>query len=282
MLQFLKNIFIGLLIGFGAILPGVSSGVFCVIFGIYDKLLNACSSIFKDFKKNFLYLLPFAIGGFLGIFLFGNLIKIIFFRYENICKFLFIGLILGSVPALFNSIKDIKANSKNHNFIVVNPKKNLFTIILPMLFSFILGVSMIFIEKSINFAAISDKISSNIYYLIFCGFIMSAGIIIPGVSNTLILMCLGIYSKYILAISTLNISFMLPLGIGIALGSLFFIKLINFLLKHYHTTTFSAIIGFTLGSVFILFPTFELSLNFAFSMLLILLGFIISYKFSKI
>lgn len=31
------NFIIGILIGFGAILPGVSSGVFCVIFGIYEN-----------------------------------------------------------------------------------------------------------------------------------------------------------------------------------------------------------------------------------------------------
>ncbi len=281
MAVFLKNIFIGLLIGFGAILPGVSSGVFCVIFGIYDKLLNACSSIFKNFKKNFLYLLPFAIGGFIGIFLFGNLIKIAFFRYENICKFLFIGLILGSLPALFTSIKN-DSSSKNHSFIVFNPRKSLFKVILPMLISFALGLSMIFIENKLDFALVSDKIANNVYYLIFCGFIMSAGIVIPGVSNTLILMCLGIYSQYIIAISNLNIAFILPLGIGILLGSLFFIKLIDFLLKNYHTSTFSSIIGFTLGSIFVLLPAFELSLSFFIGLILIVLGFTISYKLSKI
>ena len=39
-MKYFYNFLIGILIGFGAILPGVSSGVFCVIFGIYEKLLN--------------------------------------------------------------------------------------------------------------------------------------------------------------------------------------------------------------------------------------------------
>ena len=34
----IKDFIIGILLGSGAILPGISSGVLCVIFGIYDKL----------------------------------------------------------------------------------------------------------------------------------------------------------------------------------------------------------------------------------------------------
>ena len=35
------NIIKGIFIGAGAIVPGVSSGVLCVIFGIYEKLLDS-------------------------------------------------------------------------------------------------------------------------------------------------------------------------------------------------------------------------------------------------
>lgn len=69
------NFIIGILIGFGAILPGVSSGVFCVIFGIYEKLVDSVLNLFKDFKKNFAFLFPIGLGAFFGIVLFGNVIK---------------------------------------------------------------------------------------------------------------------------------------------------------------------------------------------------------------
>ena len=39
-MKYFYNFLIGILMGFGAILPGVSSGVFCVIFGIYEKQNN--------------------------------------------------------------------------------------------------------------------------------------------------------------------------------------------------------------------------------------------------
>lgn len=48
----------GILIGAGAILPGISSGVMCVIFGIYEKLLDSVLNFFKNPKKNLAFLLP--------------------------------------------------------------------------------------------------------------------------------------------------------------------------------------------------------------------------------
>ena len=40
LLKQIKNFFIGILLGAGAILPGVSSGVLCVIFGMYDIIVK--------------------------------------------------------------------------------------------------------------------------------------------------------------------------------------------------------------------------------------------------
>ena len=71
----IKDFIIGILLGSGAILPGISSGVLCVIFGIYDKLINSILGLFKNFKKNFQYLLPLALGGFVGVFLVSNILK---------------------------------------------------------------------------------------------------------------------------------------------------------------------------------------------------------------
>lgn len=58
-MHFLGSCFKGIAIGAGAIIPGISSGVLCVIFGIYDKLLNSILNFLKHLKKmqNFYYLL---------------------------------------------------------------------------------------------------------------------------------------------------------------------------------------------------------------------------------
>ena len=115
-LSFIKDIFKGICIGAGAILPGISSGVFCVILGIYDKLVSSVLNLFKDFKKNFLYLLPFGIGAFIGIILFGNLLKFLYTSYPMQTKYSFIGLILGSIPLMIKDVHKSRAFKKKYIF----------------------------------------------------------------------------------------------------------------------------------------------------------------------
>ena len=236
-MNFIKSVFQGILIGAGGILPGISSGVLCVIFGIYESLLNSVLNFFKNIKENFKYLFPIGLGIIIGIVLFGNILKFLFFAYPLQIKFIFIGLILGSIPALF------KECSKKAKF---KPIYLIFTLI-----SLLIGIALVILEKKVTKF---NTIDYNFIFLIISGFVMSAGIIIPGVSNTLILMLLGIYEYYLDAVSTLYLPFLFPLCIGIFLGSIFFMKITKFLLDKFYPQTFFAIIGFTLGSVFILYP----------------------------
>ena len=74
-MQFIKDYFKGLAIGSGAILPGISSGVLCVIFGIYEKLLDSILNFFKNVKENFKFLLPIILGTGSGIILFSNILN---------------------------------------------------------------------------------------------------------------------------------------------------------------------------------------------------------------
>lgn len=52
-MKYFYNFLIGILMGFGAILPGVSSGVFCVIFGIYEKLVNSIINFLRILRQIF-------------------------------------------------------------------------------------------------------------------------------------------------------------------------------------------------------------------------------------
>ena len=236
-MKFFKGFLQGILIGAGAILPGISSGVLCVIFGIYENLLNCVLNFFKNIKENFKYLFPIWLGSLIGIVLFGNILKYLFFAYPIQIKFIFIGLILGSIPAL------IKTCTSKVKF---KPSYLIFTFI-----ALLFGIFLVIFEK--NFSRF-NVIDYNFLFLVVAGFIMAAGIIIPGVSNTLILMLLGIYEYYLDAVSIIYLPFLFPLVIGIILGSIFFMKLTQFLLDRFYPQTFFTIIGFTLGSVFILYP----------------------------
>ena len=74
-MAFLSNCIKGIVIGAGAILPGISSGVLCVIFGIYEKLLDSILNFFKDIKKNIKFLFPIAVGILIGVLIFSNILN---------------------------------------------------------------------------------------------------------------------------------------------------------------------------------------------------------------
>lgn len=70
-------------------------------------------------------------------------------------------------------------------------------------------------------------------------------------------MLLGVYSIYLKAVSSLYIPILIPLGIGVILGGFCFMKLTKFLLVRFYAPTFFCIIGFTIGSIFVLLPSFS-------------------------
>ncbi len=273
-MKFLTDIIKGIFIGAGAILPGISSGVFCVIFGIYDKLIENVLGIFKHFRKSVRYLTPIIIGGVIGIVIFGNILNSLLTRYPIPMKYLFIGLILGSIPVL---IKKVNSNRgfRLHYF--------LFTF-----FAFSIGILMVLLENYLSSHIISNSIINSstfsltsILFLIIAGFFMSIGIVVPGVSSTVILMCFGIYNIYLSAISTMNLIILIPLGIGVLIGSLIFLKMINYLLNNFYMETFYAIIGFSLGSVLVLYEPLPFNIIGFCSICILIAGFYIANFFES-
>ena len=258
-MNFVSNFFKGIAIGSGAILPGISSGVLCVVFDIYENLLNSVLNFFKDPKKNFKFLFPIMCGCFVGVILLSNFLNYILYAFPIQTKSIFIGLILGSVPSLIK-----KVNEK---------EKFKFHYIFYLLFSLAIGFFTVILEK--NLAVSSTASNINFLYFVFCGFIMSIGVIVPGVSSTIMLMLLGVYSIYLTSVSSLFLPVLIPIGIGVILGLIVFMKLTQFLLNNFYSQTFYSIIGFTIGSIFVLWPGFSMDFNGLISILCIIVGFLI-------
>ena len=193
-MQFIINVLKGIVIGAGAILPGISSGVFCVIFGIYEDLVSRVLHFFKNFKENVLFFLPLVIGAGISIV---SISKILLYFLENYTiptSYCFIGLILGCIPAVF----------KHANSIPDSKKINSFFKYLSLIFTFCLSMYLLALEYGNS--GFSDATSNfSTLELLFSGFLMSAGVVIPGISNTVILMILGTYSTYLGALSSLNL-----------------------------------------------------------------------------
>lgn len=147
-----------------------------------------------------------------------------------------------------------------------------------LLLTFSFSLYLVALESSLD---INTNINSN-SYLILAGCLMSAGIVIPGVSKSVILMLLGIYQIYLSAIASLNLSFLLPIGIGLLIGGTLFLCLINFLFKFVKSYTYFGIIGFILGSIFVIYPGFTFNIHGIISIFLLIICFIIGLRVSKL
>ena len=99
--------------------------------------------------------------------------------------------------------------------------------------------------------------------MLLAGFLYISGKIIPGISSSFFLMILGLYD-YILNImsnpfllTVIDLIRLIPFIIGVIIGFIILIKIINKLLSNYFVKTYSAIIGFILGSIIAIYPGFE-------------------------
>ena len=93
---------------------------------------------------------------------------------------------------------------------------------------------------------------------------------------------LGLYELYLSAISTLNLSFLLPIGIGLIIGGILFLLLINILFKFVKSYTYFGIIGFILGSIFVIYPGFIFDMQGIISIGLLMLSFIVGLNLSNL
>lgn len=85
--------------------------------------------------------------------------------------------------------------------------------------------------------------------LLLSAAVAAACMIMPGISGSMVMVLLGVYTSVLTAISDLNIPLLLPVGVGVLLGIFFGAKGINWCMKHYEQQTYFAILGLIAGSV---------------------------------
>ncbi len=103
-------------------------------------------------------------------------------------------------------------------------------------------------------------------WLIFCGAMASAAMLLPGISGSFLLIILGAYPTVLSALADLVKSWIAlswdsdaffilgNLGIGIALGALLFSRIVDRQLTRNHDLTMSVLVGFMIGSIRVIWP----------------------------
>ncbi len=241
-MKFILNVIYGCIIGVANIIPGVSGGTMAVILNIYDKLIESVTGIRKHFKESILFLLPVLIGGAAGIVGFSKLLKYLLAVCPAPTFFFFGGLIIGSLPMIFRKALETKFRPIS---------------VIPFVIFGGIMIILAFINTtgSERSSFILEMNVANWLFLFFGSVLAAMCMIIPGVSGSMILMILGLYSTVLGAIADLTHDFvgscmiLLPVGLGVLTGILGGAKLIDLCLKRFPQMTFFAIMGLMVGSL---------------------------------
>lgn len=224
----------GALIGLGAVLPGISGGVLCVVFGVYQTIMELLSHPFRTFKKNVRLLLPLLLGvalGFLGI---AKILGVLLDRYPNPSVCLFVGLIGGMLPSLFR-----EAGEKGRGRSAWVALAVAFAIVLTLL---------------VSLKVISLQIEPGFGAYLFCGFCLALSVIAPGMSFSTLLMPLGLYTPFVTGIGNLDFSVLIPAGIGALATVILCAKAVTWLIDHHYAVVFHAIIGIVIAATLVIVP----------------------------
>ena len=225
----------GFIIGSSMLVPGVSGGTMALILGIYDRLIHAINSIFKDFKKSFFFLLQFCIGAGLGFLVFGKAIGWALESFEVPVRYLFTGAVLGGLPLLFRK-STVKKSGKDIAMAII---------------SFVLGAAVVFaisfLPKTTAFSEIKFDFG-GILLLLLTGIIIAVALVLPGISTSHMLIIMGVYYT-IIEHPLQNLGLIAVLGISTIIGILIITRFLEFLLNRFPVATYFCIIGFVLGSL---------------------------------
>ena len=230
----LLSILQGALIGLGAVLPGISGGVLSVVFGIYKPVMELLADPIHNFKTHVPKLLPYIIGGVIGFLGIANLLAFVLEKYPAPSVCLFVGLIAGMLPSLFR-----EANEKGP------AKGSILSLFIAMILVFALLIGL-------NMASVT--IAPSFGWYIFCGFCLALSIIAPGMSFSTLLMPLGLYTPFVDGIGHLNMSVLLPGGIGALVTVLCLAKAVDTLFERFYSVAFHGIIGIVIAATVMIIP----------------------------
>ncbi|MDR9417958.1 DUF368 domain-containing protein [Gracilimonas sp.] len=244
--------FKGFLMGSADIVPGVSGGTMALIVGIYERLINAIKSVDGSFLKSFFtlkwkqafsgvhfyFLLVLFAGIFSALAFFTKVVplQVYMFTHPELVYGLFFGLIVGSVYIL---VKALERFTKTEVLMVI------------------LGVAVGLWVVSL----VPTDTSEHPAFVFLSGSIAICAMILPGISGSYLLLIMRKYDYLLSQIGKIGgvetadgFIGLLPFIGGAIVGLAVFSRFLSWLLSKYHPQTIAVLIGFLIGSLYVIWP----------------------------
>lgn len=238
----LRLFFTGIVMGIADLIPGVSGGTMAFIMGIYEHLLAAI----KAFNLRLLrligqrrwrmalgaipwgFLIPLGAGIGAAVLGMARLMRYLL-EYQTVYLFaFFFGLIAASIIAVSATVRWSRGA--------------------------VAALAGGTVAAYIIVGLVPLKMPHDPITLFFSGALAIMAMILPGISGSFILLILGQYGYVLDAVADLNLLAIVPVALGAVVGLTGFVRLLSWLLRHYHSVAVAALIGFMVGSLRKIWP----------------------------
>ena len=228
----------GMIIGTGAILPGVSGGVLCLAFGLYEPMIQLFTHPLPTLRRHLRLFLPLIGGGLVGFILLARVVEYLLTVSSGPTMTLFAGLIFGTMPALFH--KTVRGEERKAAAWV----------------GFVLSLALSFTLFQVLDEGPKDAfLQPGPGLFLFCGAVWGLSMLLPGLSSSSVLLFLGLYQPMAQGIGHLDLTVLLPMGAGFLLTILLLARLVSWLLERYYVGLTRGLLGFALASTLMILPT---------------------------
>ena len=262
-IRWLRDFLCGVLIGAGAILPGVSGGVLAVVFDVYRPCMEVLTHPRTAVPRYWHMLIPLGIGGAAGFLVFAKGISAALDVSATVTTWLFIGLIVGTVPALFREAG--KEGRSAASWVS-------------------LGVCAAAIFGSLFYVShvAHVTVEPNFWWYNFCGVLWGMSVVIPGLTSSSVMMALGLYEPMMEGLSELDIAVLSSSVPGIVLSILLLARFMSWLFRTHYSVAFHGILGIVLASTVVIIPLEYTAGEIALSAVCCAGGFLLAFVMAKL
>lgn len=235
-MRWLRDLLCGFLIGAGAILPGVSGGVLAVVFDIYRPFMEVLTHPRTAVPKYWKWFPPIALGWCAGFLGFAKGIAAAMNLSDAVTVWLFIGLIVGTVPSLFREAgKEGRCAAS--------------------WLSLLACAAAVFAGLFYVSRVVHVEVTPNFWWYNFCGVLWGAGIVIPGMTSSSVMMALGLYQPMLEGLAHLDLLVLSACLPGLVLSVALLARLVSWFFHRYYSVAFHGILGFVIASTLVIIPT---------------------------
>ena len=235
-IRWLRDLLCGVLIGAGAILPGVSGGVLAVVFDIYRPFMEVLTHPREAIPQYWRWFLPIGLGGAIGFLGFAKGIAAAIDVSSTVTTWLFIGLIVGTVPSLFR-----EAGKEGRS--------------LGSWISMAVCAAAIFFSLFYVGKVICVTVEPNFCWYNFCGALWGMSLVIPGMTSSSVMMALGLYQPMLEGLARLDFLVLSACLPGMVLTILLLARLVSWFFRKHYSIAFHGIFSIVLASTLVIIPT---------------------------